>query len=118
MCSWKRGKTRELVLPTKSMRKYIENIIIGAGISGLTIARLLEEKKIPYLIFDSRSNIGGKLETIKHGEYDLDVGFQIIIEDYPAFKIFPEIKNIKIKRFESGFMINKNKNFRFYKICL
>tara|TARA_B100000674_G_scaffold245108_1_gene201960 strand:- start:98 stop:793 length:696 start_codon:yes stop_codon:yes gene_type:complete len=96
------------------MRKYIENIIIGAGINGLTIARLLEEKKIPYLIFDSRSNIGGKLETIKHGEYDLDVGFQIIIEDYPAFKIFPEIKNIKIKRFESGFIINKNKNF--YKI--
>ena len=114
MCSWKRRKTRELVLPTKSMRKYIENIIIGAGISGLTIARLLEGKKIPYLIFDSRSNIGGKLETIKHGEYDLDVGFQIIIEDYPAFKIFPEIKNIKIKRFESGFIINKNKNF--YKI--
>ena len=54
------GKTRELAIPTLRMKKIYDNIIIGCGITGLTIAKLLSIKNIDYLIIDKNSSPGGE----------------------------------------------------------
>ncbi|MBT3475585.1 NAD(P)-binding protein [bacterium] len=89
------------------MNNSYDNIIIGSGITGLTIAKLLSAKNISYLILDKNITMGGKISTISLSEYNLDRGFQILLRDYPTLKLFPEINNIPYKKFKSGFAIKK-----------
>ncbi len=96
------------------MSKSYDNIIIGSGITGLTIAKLLNNKNEDYLIIDKNNSVGGKLSTENHLGYKLDCGFQILLEDYPNLKIFPEIYNLEAKRLSSGFITIKQENL--YKI--
>ena len=93
------------------MSKSYDNIIIGSGITGLTIAKLLNNKNEDYLIIDKNNSVGGKLSTENHLGYELDCGFQILLEDYPNLKIFPEIYNLESKRLSSGFITIKQENF-------
>ena len=46
-------------------------IIIGSGITGLTIGRELQKREIDFKIFDSKENIGGKIETTRICETNL-----------------------------------------------
>ena len=96
------------------MSKSYDNIIIGSGITGLTIAKLLNNKNEDYLIIDKNNSVGGKLSTENHLGYKLDCGFQILLEDYPNLKIFPEIYNLEAKILSSGFITIKQENL--YKI--
>ena len=96
------------------MSKSYDNIIIGSGITGLTIAKLLNNKNEDYLIIDKNNSVGGKLATENHLGYELDCGFQILLEDYPNLKIFPEIYNLEAKILSSGFIAIKQENL--YKI--
>jgi len=91
------------------MNKVYDNIIIGSGITGLTIARQLLSKNIDYLILDQNSSLGGKISTISSDGYNLDNGFQILLKDYPKLNLFPEINQINYKTFKSGFAIKKEK---------
>ena len=68
------------------MSKSYDNIIIGSGITGLTIAKLLNNGNEDYLIIDKKKSVGGKLSTENHLGYKLDCGFQILLEDYPNLK--------------------------------
>ena len=38
-------------------------IIIGSGITGLTIGREIQKREIYFKIFDTKENIGVKIET-------------------------------------------------------
>lgn len=40
-------------------------IIIGGGLSGLTIAHHLRNKNIPFLILEAQDNIGGRINTVR-----------------------------------------------------
>ncbi len=92
------------------MKKIYDNIIIGCGITGLTIAKLLSIKNIDYLIIDKNSSPGGRISTDNTTDYSLDHGFQILLEDYPNLKMFPEIIDSSFKKFKSGFITKKNGN--------
>ena len=96
------------------MRESYDNIIIGSGITGLTIAKLLNNKNEDYLILDKNNSVVGKLSTENHLGYELDCGFQILLEDYPNLEIFPEIYNLESKRLSSGVITIKQENL--YKI--
>ena len=48
--------------------------IIGAGISGLTLAYFLEKKQIPYILLESSSKVGGYIHTVKKQPYLLELG--------------------------------------------
>ncbi|OUT21925.1 hypothetical protein CAS74_002909 [Pichia kudriavzevii] len=53
--------------------EHHEVVIIGAGISGLAAAELLDKHKVEYVIIEARDRIGGRIETNRKGltEYDL-----------------------------------------------
>ncbi len=67
--------------------------IIGAGISGLSIAWHLHQKNIPYQIFESGSKVGGYLKTVQMGKnkaYLFEQGANSLLMDD---EIFDFIKN-------------------------
>ena len=47
------------------MKKHIENLIIGAGISGLASGHFLKKQNKEFLIFESSDSIGGVIKTQK-----------------------------------------------------
>src|SRR3981189_2830114 len=49
-------------------------VIVGAGISGLTIAFLLKKKGIPFLLLEESAVAGGKIGTLQKDGFELDLG--------------------------------------------
>jgi oxygen-dependent protoporphyrinogen oxidase len=48
--------------------------IIGAGISGLTLAYELQQRQIPYRLFDRGSEPGGVMRSRREGDYLIELG--------------------------------------------
>lgn len=93
-------------------------VIIGAGISGLTLAYELEKANKPYILLESSSRTGGYIHTVKMKDYLLEVGPNSILVD-TAFNNFLEELNLT-SSIEEAANVNKNrfiyKNARVEKI--
>ena len=48
--------------------------IIGAGLTGLELARSLKERGIDFIVFEKENQIGGLAKTIRTGDYLWDYG--------------------------------------------
>ena len=93
-------------------------VIIGAGISGLTLAYELEKANKPYILLESSSRTGGYIHTVKMKDYLLEVGPNSILID-TAFNNFLTELNLT-SSIEEALSVNKNrfiyKNARVVKI--
>lgn len=49
-------------------------IVVGAGVSGLTVAALLANEGVDVILLESHSEVGGCAGTFKRGKYTFDVG--------------------------------------------
>ncbi|CAL1519924.1 protoporphyrinogen oxidase [Chitinophaga sp. MM2321] len=49
-------------------------LIIGAGISGLSIAYELQKQQVPYLLMEAESSTGGVIQSIHKDGFELDAG--------------------------------------------
>lgn len=58
-------------------------LIVGAGLAGLTCARALRRKGLPFLIIEADDRMGGRLKTDNTGEFNLDRGYQTYLTAYP-----------------------------------
>ncbi len=59
-------------------------IVIGAGLAGLTAARLLRQEGLSVRVLEARSQVGGRVRSLTHEGFTLDVGFQVLFTAYPA----------------------------------
>ncbi len=66
--------------------------IIGAGISGLVAAKVLEEHGYSPLVIEASDRAGGRVKTDMIEGFVLDRGFQVLL---PAIQ---QLKNISILR--------------------
>lgn len=57
--------------------------IIGAGISGLIAAKTLEAKGYKPTIIEATADVGGRIKTDIVDGYQLDHGFQVLLNAYP-----------------------------------
>lgn len=55
--------------------------IIGAGISGLTLAHELQKNRIPYRLFDRSSEPGGVMRSRREGDYLIEIGPNTLLGD-------------------------------------
>ena len=84
--------------------------IIGAGISGLIAAINLEKKGYTPVILEASSSIGGRIKTDIVKGYQLDHGFQVLLESYPKAKQYLDYKKLELQSFLPGATIYKNRN--------
>ena len=49
-------------------------LIIGGGISGLSLAAKLAQKKVPFLLLEKEDRLGGQIRTVKEKGYTFEVG--------------------------------------------
>ena len=58
--------------------------IIGAGISGLIAAQVLENYGYAPIVIEASDRVGGRVKTDSVNGYQLDHGFQVLLSAYPA----------------------------------
>ena len=87
--------------------------IIGAGLSGLVAARVLEDKGYKPEIYESSNGVGGRIRTDEIGGFRLDRGFQVLLSEYPKVKQYLDLNNLDMKELVPGAVIfEKNKMAR------
>ena len=101
------------------MNYNFSTIIIGAGLTGLSTAALLQKKQKDYFLLEKNTTIGGKISSSNVDGWPIDHGFHVFIKEYPNLSLFPDLKQCKLINFEPGFIIIKNqkayKNINIFK---
>ena len=82
--------------------------IIGAGVSGLIAARVLEESGFYPIIIEASDRVGGRVKTDIVDGYQLDQGFQVLLTAYPAAKKYLDFDALELQYFLSGAAIFDN----------
>lgn len=82
--------------------------IIGAGISGLIAAQVLEKNGYKPTIIEATHCAGGRVKTDVINGYQLDHGFQVLLDAYPKVKEYIDLKALGAQYFDSGAIIFKN----------
>jgi protoporphyrinogen oxidase len=84
--------------------------IIGAGISGLVAAKTLEENGYQPVIIEATDAVGGRVKTDIVNGYQLDQGFQVLLDAYPKAKDHLDFKSLHLQAFIPGATIFSNGN--------
>ncbi|MFD2552256.1 FAD-dependent oxidoreductase [Bizionia sediminis] len=85
------------------MKKEAYNIhIIGAGISGLIAAHVLENQGYSPVILEASNAIGGRVKTDIVSNYQLDHGFQVLLTSYPAAQKYLDYNALNLQHFLPG----------------
>ena len=83
--------------------------IVGAGISGLIAAKVLEENGFSPIILEATDKVGGRVKTDLVDGYQLDQGFQVLLTAYPEAKKHLDFQELDLQAFLPGAVIFKNK---------
>ncbi|WP_339652225.1 NAD(P)/FAD-dependent oxidoreductase [uncultured Maribacter sp.] len=92
-------------------KKTTEIAIIGAGISGLITALRLEKDGYSPTIYEKKDRVGGRVKTDIVDGYQLDHGFQVLLDAYPMAKEYLDYKSLELQELLPGAQIfNKDKS--------
>ncbi|MFD1553231.1 FAD-dependent oxidoreductase [Putridiphycobacter roseus] len=82
--------------------------IVGAGISGLIAATVLETHGYHPIIIEGTASAGGRVKTDIVNGYSLDRGFQVLLTAYPAAQKYLDFQKLDLQYFLPGATIFEN----------
>ena len=74
--------------------------IVGAGISGLAISVAAEKAGHEVVLFESESDVGGRMSSIRFGPYIIDIGFHVLHTAYPSLHRWIDFRQLEFKEME------------------
>ena len=80
-------------------------VIVGAGLSGLACARLLQAEGIDIVVLDSSDAVGGRMRSDQVEGFILDRGFQVLLTAYEELNRSANLNALDLKRFKPGSLI-------------
>jgi len=90
------------------MEKKSTIYIVGAGVSGLVAALYLEKQGYAPIILEASGSVGGRVQTDLFNGYQLDHGFQVLLEAYPKAKEYLDYDALALQSFKPGAVLYKD----------
>src|SRR5215210_630717 len=82
-------------------------IIVGAGLAGLTCAKVLIERGAEVAVFEASDGVGGRVRTDEKEGFLLDRGFQVYFTSYPVSKRHLDHAALDFRAFDPGALVHR-----------
>jgi phytoene dehydrogenase-like protein len=89
-----------------------EVIIIGAGLAGLTCARVLRRRGVPFVLLDASDGVGGRVRTDMVDGFRLDRGYQVLLTAYPETQRELDYDALDLRPYRPGALVRLGGRFR------
>jgi phytoene dehydrogenase-like protein len=80
-------------------------VIVGAGLAGLTCAKVLRERSAQVAVFESSDGVGGRVRTDEQNGFLLDRGFQVCFTSYPVARRHLDYGALDFRDFDPGAIV-------------
>jgi phytoene dehydrogenase-like protein len=84
-------------------------IVIGAGLAGLTCAKVLAERGVEVVVFEASEGVGGRVRTDDRDGFLLDRGFQVYFTSYPVARRHLDHAVLNPKAFDPGAIVRRGR---------
>jgi phytoene dehydrogenase-like protein len=81
-------------------------IVIGAGLSGLACARIIQRAGHYAHLYEASDGVGGRVRTDYLDGFQLDRGFQVLFPAYPAVQTEIDLDALRLHSFLPGALIH------------
>ena len=85
----------------------MKTIVVGAGLAGLTCAKVLRELGAEVSVFEASDDIGGRVRTDEKDGFLLDRGFQVYFTSYPVAGRHLDYEALDFRGFDPGAIIRR-----------
>ncbi|HEX5700414.1 MAG TPA: NAD(P)/FAD-dependent oxidoreductase [Rubrobacter sp.] len=85
----------------------MKTIIVGAGLAGLTCAKVLRERGAEVAVFEASEDVGGRVRTDEQDGFLLDRGFQVYFTSYPVAERHLDYEALDFRAFDPGAIIHR-----------
>jgi phytoene dehydrogenase-like protein len=82
--------------------------IIGAGLAGLSAAKILNDASIEVTVFESKDTVGGRVQSKKRDGFIFDKGFQVFNPAYPTARKLLDYEQLALRSFDAGVSVLLN----------
>lgn len=86
-------------------------IVVGAGLAGLSAARLLRRSGRSVVVLEASDGIGGRVRTDLVDGCRLDRGFQVVLTGYPELTRQFDLDSLDLRTFDPGALVRVGGRF-------
>jgi phytoene dehydrogenase-like protein len=80
-------------------------IVVGAGLAGLTCAKVLADRGIEVVVYEASDGVGGRVRTDERDGFLLDRGFQVYFTAYPVSRRHLDHEALNLRAFDPGAIV-------------
>ena len=82
-------------------------IVVGAGLAGLTCAKVLKGRGAEVAVFEASDGVGGRVRTDEKEGFLLDRGFQVYFTSYPVSRRHLDHEALDFRVFDPGAVVHR-----------
>lgn len=79
--------------------------MVGAGVTGLVVAKRLSQVGVKVTVVDGAATVGGRVQTDTVEGFRIDRGFQVLLTGYPACRLELDQSALDLRSFEPGCLV-------------
>jgi protoporphyrinogen oxidase len=87
----------------------MRTIVVGAGLAGLTCAKVLAESGTEVIVFEASDGVGGRVRTDERDGFLLDRGFQVYFTAYPVARRHLDHEALNLRAFDPGAVVRQGR---------